>query len=94
MRLVCIRATASAVTLAIASTLFVLTLAPAARAQYSNPYTYNNNAYLKYAIASQKAKALRKKARRSHHSGANKTAKTKPTHSAAKHGNAPIKKAK
>lgn len=32
----------------------------AANAQYSSPYVYNGNAYLNYAIASQRARAIRK----------------------------------
>lgn len=33
------------------------------KAQYPSPYVYNNNAYLNYAIASQKARATRNRGR-------------------------------
>lgn len=33
------------------------------KAQYYTPYAYNNNAYLNYAIASQKARATRNRGR-------------------------------
>lgn len=36
---------------------------PQAQAQFYSGYTYNNNAYMNYAMASQRAKATRNKAR-------------------------------
>lgn len=34
------------------------------QAQYTSPYTYNNNAYLNYAIASRKARATRNRGKK------------------------------
>lgn len=42
-------------------TLFSLTTG--SQAQFYTPYAYNNNAYLNYAMAMQKAKATRNKRR-------------------------------
>lgn len=47
--------------------LIFLVMPSRTQAQYTSPYIYTNNAYLNYAIASQKARATRARGRKNMH---------------------------